>query len=145
MRCQRDTRNENRQKTRSEEGSYGCERVLLLYPALFEYRRLSARIHAVLLRKPGERGCRVGSAAATEQVICPTGDFGRLMPLMRYLCENGVGLGHWMEVLDDAGVTYWPCMAAEGGRQSGKPTRFVAFAGFEGENLVHNPELTQSV
>ena len=42
----------------------GCERVLLLYPALFEYRRLSARIHAVLLRKPGERGCRVGSAAA---------------------------------------------------------------------------------
>ena len=28
---------------------------------------------------------------------------------------------------------------------SGKPTRFVAFAGFEGANLVHNPELTQSV
>lgn len=86
-----------------------------------------------------------GGECTTEQVICPTGDFGRLMPLMRYLCENGVGLGHWMEVLDDAGVIYWPCMAAEGGRQSGKPTRFVAFAGFEGENLVHNPELTQSV
>ena len=86
-----------------------------------------------------------GGECTTEQVICPTGDFGRLMPLMRYLCENGVGLSHWTEVLDDAGVTYWPCMAAEGGRQSGKPTRFVAFAGFEGGNLVHNPELTQSV
>ena len=36
-----------------------------------------------------------GGECTTEQVICPTGDFGRLMPLMRYLCENGVGLGHW--------------------------------------------------
>ena len=45
-----------------------------------------------------------GGECTTEQVICPTGDFGRLMPLMRYLCENGVGLGHWIEVLDDAGV-----------------------------------------
>ena len=32
-----------------------------------------------------------GGECTTEQVICPTGDFGRLMPLMRYLCENGVG------------------------------------------------------
>ena len=86
-----------------------------------------------------------GEECVTEQVICPVGDFGRLMPLMRYLCENGVGLGQWTEVLDAAGVTYWPCMSAEGGRQSGNPTRFVAFAGLEGENLVHNPDLTQSV
>jgi hypothetical protein len=40
---------------------------------------------------------------------------------------------------------YWPCTAANGQQESGKPARFVAFAGFEGENLVHNPELTQSV
>ena len=81
----------------------------------------------------------------TEQVICPVGDFGRLMSLMRYLCENGVGLGHWLDVLDDAGQVYWPCTAANGQQESGKPARFVAFAGFEGANLVHNPELTQSV
>lgn len=73
------------------------------------------------------------------------GDFGRLMSLMRYLCENGVGLGHWLDVLDDAGQVYWPCTAANGQQESGKPARFVAFAGFEGANLVHNPELTQSV
>ena len=40
---------------------------------------------------------------------------------------------------------YWPCTAANGQQESGKPARFVAFAGFEGANLVHNPELTQSV
>ena len=45
-----------------------------------------------------------GEECVTEQVICPVGDFGRLMSLMRYLCENGVGLGHWLDVLDDAGV-----------------------------------------
>ena len=44
-----------------------------------------------------------GEECVTEQVICPVGDFGRLMSLMRYLCENGVGLGHWLDVLDDAG------------------------------------------
>lgn len=41
-----------------------------------------------------------GEECVTEQVICPVGDFGRLMSLMRYLCENGVGLGHWLDVLD---------------------------------------------
>ena len=86
-----------------------------------------------------------GEECVTEQVICPVGDFGRLMSLMRYLCENGVGLGHWLDVLDDAGQVYWPCTAANGEQESGKPARFVAFAGFEGANLVHNPELTQSV
>ena len=59
--------------------------------------------------------------------------------------EEGVGLGHWLDVLDDAGQVYWTCTAANGQQESGKPARFVAFAGFEGENLVHNPELTQSV
>ena len=89
--------------------------------------------------------CGGSREKSVEQVICPVGDFGRLMSLMRYLCENGVGLGHWLDVLDDAGQVYWPCTAANGQQESGKPARFVAFAGFEGENLVHNPELTQSV
>ena len=59
--------------------------------------------------------------------------------------QQGEELGHWLDVLDDAGQVYWPCTAANGQQESGKPARFVAFAGFEGENLVHNPELTQSV
>lgn len=83
-----------------------------------------------------------GEQDTTQRVICPVGDFGRLMSLMRYLCENGVGLDHWLDVLDDVGQVYWPCPEGE---RSAKPERFVAFAGFEGANLVHNPELTQSV
>ena len=113
--------------------------------------RLSACTHAVLQRKRRGRGGCTGSAATAGRRVChgaghlPVGDFGRLMSLMRYLCENGVGLGHWLDVLDDAGQVYWPCTAANGQQESGKPARFVAFAGFEGANLVHNPELTQSV
>ncbi len=58
---------------------------------------------------------------APQHGLCPRATLGRLMPLMRYLCENGVGLGHWPEVLDDAGVAYWPCMAA-GGRSAKRKT-----------------------
>ena len=32
--------------------------------------------------------------------------FARAMQLMRYLCENGIGLEQWLEVLADAGETY---------------------------------------
>lgn len=86
-----------------------------------------------------------GGECVTEQVICPRNDFRRMMALMRYLCENGVGLEQWLSVLDDLGQVYWPCAAANNWQECGKTARFVAFAGFEGANLVHNPELTQSV
>ena len=59
-------------------------------------------------------------SVSTEQVICPVGDFGRLMSLMRYLCENGVGLGHWLEVLDDAGRGV---LALHGSRWAGQAER----------------------
>jgi len=32
--------------------------------------------------------------------------FSRAMQLMRYLCENSVGLEQWLEVLSDAGQAY---------------------------------------
>ena len=47
-----------------------------------------------------------------------------------------------LEILQE---DYVVLTAANGQQESGKPARFVAFAGFEGANLVHNPELTQSV
>ena len=96
--------------------------------------------HAVLQRKRRGRGelyWQCGNSreksVSPEQVILPRwGDFGRLMSLMRYLCENGVGLGHWLDVLDDAGRCTGPARLqwAAGER---KPARFVAFAGFEGQ------------
>lgn len=86
-----------------------------------------------------------GVECRAEQAFCPAGDFRALMTLMRYLSENGVGLGQWMNVLDDAGLKYCPCTFVDGRLVCGGPAPFVAFAGFEGQNLVHNPELTQSV
>ena len=32
--------------------------------------------------------------------------FARAMQLLRYLCENSVGLEQWLDVLDDAGQSY---------------------------------------
>ena len=39
-------------------------------------------------------------------VRLPKGSFARAMQLLRYLCENSVGLEQWLEVLADAGQSY---------------------------------------
>lgn len=62
-----------------------------------------------------------GGGNYASRVVCPDGSFARVMRLMRYLCENGIGPGE------------------ENSRE------FVPFAGFNTENLLHNTELTQSV
>ena len=39
-------------------------------------------------------------------VRLPEGSFARAMQLLRYLCENSVGLEQWLEVLADGGQSY---------------------------------------
>ena len=39
-------------------------------------------------------------------VRLPKGSFARAMQLLRYLCENSVGLEQWLEVLADVGQSY---------------------------------------
>lgn len=34
-----------------------------------------------------------GGGNYTSRVVCPDGNFARVMRLMRYLCENGIGPG----------------------------------------------------
>ena len=41
-----------------------------------------------------------------SRVLLPESGFARAMQLLRYLCENGVGLGQWLEVLDDVHQPY---------------------------------------
>lgn len=48
-----------------------------------------------------------GAAAAQGVVMELLQDsFARAMQLLRYLCENSVGLEQWLDVLDDAGQSY---------------------------------------
>lgn len=73
-----------------------------------------------------------GGGNYTSRVVCPDGSFARVMRLMRYLCENGIGPGQWLAAVED-----------EPGEENSR--EFVPFAGFNTENLLHNTELTQSV
>ena len=73
---------------------------------------------------PPRRGCWHSCAASTPQgvlaqlrreqggkvrsstVLAPADSFGRVMRLLRYLCENGVGPEQWLEVLEDVHQPY---------------------------------------
>lgn len=86
-----------------------------------------------------------GGGNYTSRVVCPDGSFARVMRLMRYLCENGIGPGQWLDVLDDLHQPYRPLAAVEDEPGEEDSREFVPFAGFNTENLLHNTELTQSV
>ena len=60
-----------------------------------------------------------GGGNYTSRVVCPDGSFARVMRLMRYLCENGIGPGQWLDVLDDLHQPYRP-LASGGGRARGR-------------------------
>ena len=51
----------------------------------------------VLAQLRREQGGKVRSST----VLAPADSFGRVMRLLRYLCENGVGPEQWLEVLED--------------------------------------------
>lgn len=78
--------------------------------------------------------CKQGGRIARRQAFWPGGEFRRAMLVMRYLCENGVGLEQWMEVLDDLGVPHRLVDAAENPAKTRESTensaQFVSFAGF---------------
>ena len=56
----------------------------------------------VLAQLRREQGGKVRSST----VLAPADSFGRVMRLLRYLCENSIGLEQWLDVLDDAGQSY---------------------------------------
>ena len=78
---------------------------------------------------------------------CCRGSFARAMQLLRYLCENSIGLEQWLEVLDDAGQSYELLEnAGEAGIVpdfTGKNLEFfVPYAGFELQILLQITQLT---
>ena len=56
----------------------------------------------VLMELRREQDGRVRSSA----VLAPEGSFARVMLVLRYLCENGIGQEQWLEVLDDVCQPY---------------------------------------
>lgn len=56
----------------------------------------------VLAQLRREQGGRVRSST----ILAPADSFGRIMRLLRYLCENGVGPEQWLEVLEDVHQPY---------------------------------------
>ena len=131
---------------KKEEVFYEYARVLLLHPPLFGNRRLTAGTHSA--QPEGivlELRVQQGGGNYTSRVVCPDGSFARVMRLMRYLCENGIGPGQWLDVLDDLHQPYRPLAAVEDEPGEENSREIVPFAGFNTENLLHNTELTQSV
>ena len=60
------------------------------------------RTYSELAQLRREQGGRVRSST----VLAPADSFGRIMRLLRYLCENGVGPEQWLEVLEDVHQPY---------------------------------------
>lgn len=87
---------------------------------------------------------RQGGESYVSRVLCPDGSFARVMHLMRYLCENGIGPGQWLDVLDDLHQPYRPLAAVREEDGNELCAGFVPFADFKQKNLLHNTELTQS-
>lgn len=137
--------------SKKEEVFYEYARVLLLHPPLFGNRRLTAGntlLYSASAQPEGivlELRVQQGGGNYTSRVVCPDGNFARMMRLMRYLCENGIGPGQWLDVLDDLHQPYRPLAAVEDEPEEENSREFVPFAGFNTENLLHNTELTQSV
>ena len=61
----------------------------------------SATPQGALLELRSEQGGRVERRTALARC-----SFARAMQLLRYLCENSVGLEQWLEVLADVGQSY---------------------------------------
>ena len=59
-------------------------------------------------------------------VLAPQGSFARAMRILRYLCENSIGLEQWLDVLEDQELPY---QLLDGQEEPGIP-------GFAGKNGV---------
>ena len=75
----------------------------------------------VLAQLRREQGGRVRSST----VLAPADSFGRIMRLLRYLCENGVGPEQWLEVLEDVHQPYQLLDTSKKRNEYGRRTGFL--------------------
>lgn len=62
-----------------------------------------------------ELRCQQGEKERSGSVLLVRTGFADAMRILRYLCENGIGLEQWLDVLDDQNLTYHPLETAKGG------------------------------
>ena len=67
-----------------------------------------------------------GGTMRRSAVLAPQGSFARAMRILRYLCENSIGLEQWLDVLEDQELPY---QLLDGQEEPGIP-------GFAGKNGV---------
>lgn len=75
----------------------------------------------VLAQLRREQGGKVRSST----VLAPADSFGRIMRLLRYLCENGVGPEQWLEVLEDVHQPYQLLDTSKKRNEYGRRTGFL--------------------
>ena len=75
----------------------------------------------VLAQLRREQGGKVRSST----VLVPADSFGRVMRLLRYLCENGVGPEQWLEVLEDVHQPYQLLDTSKKRNEYGRRTGFL--------------------
>ena len=80
----------------------------------------------VVMELRREQDGRVRSSA----VLAPAGSFARVMQLLRYLCENGIGQEQWLEVLDDVQQPYQALETTEGAEIPGQTPAFCGICRF---------------
>ena len=59
-----------------------------------------------------------------SMALAPADSFARVMRILRYLCENGIGQEQWLEVLDDVQQPYQRLEGAENMDESGQNPAF---------------------
>ena len=95
----------------------------------------AAAAQGVVMELRQEQDGRVRRSAVLLQ-----DSFARAMQLLRYLCENSIGLEQWLDVLDDAGQSYELLEnAGEAGTVpdfTGKNLEFCAICGVGAGKLV---------
>ena len=85
----------------------------------------------VLAQLRREQGGRVRSST----VLAPADSFGRIMRLLRYLCENGVGPEQWLEVLEDVHQPYQLLDTSKNAMNMAEEPVFFFFFRFKGHKL----------
>ncbi len=89
--------------------NHECCRYIRTYSELEGLQHAHTLIYYAATTPQGvlmELRCEQAGRVRSSAVLAPEGSFGRVMQLLRYLCENGIGQEQWLEVLDDVRQPY---------------------------------------